>query len=470
MLLTNNGALTVTAGSVDPLDVAYQGGIAVKASTGAVYIDGIFSKDINGNDTGLVGSDGGVIAESAFLNSKGIGTRVPFGRMGTLSNSPALTFHVTAEVATHFDAIRPIFASCDAARAYQHTLVKMSVLSSVATDADMLNNSGTWVNAQTQSQVATPLKVAMGGTTSRIAYTTTDWLQISSIDRTDGGILPLVAIRVYNSDVSATSLPVYGNGTDNFTNWETKDTPKWFSRKFTGDGVTTPANFTGGTSATPISQSSIIGFQYLARGKVVTVCGVGDSITEGRGTYLGEGFIQPACEALSQNMGIPVEYFNAGYSGQTMAANIASNFAGRALDILNSPLCPDVLVMPIGSPNDEASTLTAAGVNLQKRAMEILVNSCKEKGVALVLWTWLPANYAVLPRGATDSLRVAYNTEQIAYRDNMCDLSTLFTGALDVNSQWTMLYTADGIHPNNAGNQVATTAITPYIKSAILGG
>lgn len=40
MILTNNGALTVDAGGVNTSDVVYQGGIAVRASTGAVYVDG----------------------------------------------------------------------------------------------------------------------------------------------------------------------------------------------------------------------------------------------------------------------------------------------------------------------------------------------------------------------------------------------------------------------------------------------
>jgi hypothetical protein len=41
MLLTNNGALTIDASAVNTADVVYQGGIAVRASTGAVYVSGI---------------------------------------------------------------------------------------------------------------------------------------------------------------------------------------------------------------------------------------------------------------------------------------------------------------------------------------------------------------------------------------------------------------------------------------------
>lgn len=427
---------------------------------------------LNAAGTSLVSGDR-EMASRALLNHKGIGTRIQFGRFGTISNATAKTFHVTAEAACHFDAIRPVFGSYDSARSYQFSVVKASVLSSVADDTAMLNNAGTWVTGTVEALTAVPLKVALGGsTTSRIGYTVPDWMQLSSVDRTDGGTLPLIAIRCYSNDTSATALPVYGNGTDDFTNWATRSSRKWFARHFSGDGVSTPANFTGGTSATPQSQSPIIGFQYQSRGTVITVCGVGDSITEGRGTYLGEGFMLPACEAIQTATGLAIEYMQAGYSGQSLYGSSGgiNGFSARALDILNSEIVPDVLVMPVGSPNDEPTTLTAAGIALQQLGVQSVIAECKRRGVALALWTWMPTNYAVDPRGSTDALRAAYNAACLLKYRNICDLATIHTGPLDGNSQYTMLYTTDGIHPNDAGNTLDAAAIVPYIKSAIFGG
>ena len=59
--------------------------------------------------------------------------------MGTLSNATAKTYHVTAEMQSHFRAVRPLFANTDQARSYQASVCKVSPLSSVATDADLID-------------------------------------------------------------------------------------------------------------------------------------------------------------------------------------------------------------------------------------------------------------------------------------------------------------------------------------------
>ena len=430
------------------------------------------STDASGN-TVLVGGDG--IGKS-IRQPGAVATRIPFGRMTTLSNATAKTFHITAEAACHFDAVRPIFASIDAARSYQFAVVKASVLSSLATDADLLNSAGTWSSVQMTGQNPIPIKVSIGGSTaSRIAYVLPDWLQLSSIARTDGGTYPLVAFRAYCNDTTATALPCYGKSTataDDFTNWETKSGGgMWASRWFSGDGVSTPANFTGGTSATPQSQSPIIGFQYLARQRAVTVCGVGDSMMEGRGTYIGDSYVRQACKEIqAANSSIAVEFMNAGFSGQVLngASGGINGFAGRALDIINTPgLVPDVIVMPLGSPNDETTTLTAGGVAGQQSAVQEVIAACREKSVHLILVTWIPTNYAVCPRGSTDALRSAYNAAAKLAYPNVCDLAAIHDGGLDGDSQTIMLYTTDGIHQNDAGNALDAAAIRPFIENGI---
>jgi lysophospholipase L1-like esterase len=420
------------------------------------------------------------VAGKAGLNSKNIGTRIQFGRMGTISNATAKTYHVTAEAACHFDAIRPIFANNDSARSYQFAAVKVSALSSLATDADMLNNSGTWVSVTDVNVGIIPLSIPVSGAAGyRTAFTLPDFIKLSSLDRTDGGTLPLVAIRAYPNDTSATALPVYGNGTtDTAEAWASRDNRKWFARHFSGDGVTTPTNFTGGTSATPQLQSPIIGFQYLSRGTVVTVCGIGDSIVEGRpdtGILYGESYVHLACEAIQSAVpGMSVEYMQGGFSGEShanTAGNGLNGYSARALDILNNPaICPDVLVYQAGSPNDEVTTLSAAVLQDQFRALDRVVAECKKKGVALVLVNWVPTNYAAMARGSTDSLRVAYNATLAAKYKNVVDLSAIHTGPIDVNAQYTMLYTSDGVHQNAAGAALDAAALKTTLLSAIYGG
>ncbi len=435
----------------------------------------VWATDASGNVTGLVGPDGGTIAAGAVFNTKGIGTRIFYSRMGTVSNATAKTYHVTAEVSCHFDAVRPIFASQDVARSYQFAAVKVSAPTSIATDADLLNSGGTWVSVIRHNMTAIPIAVAPGGGNSvRIAYTLPDFVPIKSLDRTDGGTKPLIAMRAYSNDTSATALPCYGNGSsDTLSAWETRVNGMWASRFFNGDGVSTPANFTGGTSATPQIQSPIIGFQFLPRGKVITVASIGDSIMEGRGTYIGEGYVLPALESIQSETGLPIAYLNSAWAGTTMmgGTNGLYGYVARAFDLIrNEHIRPDVLVMSIASPNDEQTTLTDSGVQKMEMGLQAVVRECKRYGVALVLTTWLPTNFAVYPRGNTDAKRYAYNAAALATYENVVDIASLFDGGLDGNSQGIMINSLDGIHPNDTGNALAAVALKAALKSAIFGG
>ena len=191
-----------------------------------------------------------------------------------------------------------------------------------------------------------------------MAVAVADWVPIPSIARSDGGTHPLLTVRAYIAPNA--TLPVLGDGTDDFTNWATRSDGgrKFWWRYQDGDQITTPSGF---TSTTNVSQSPIWGVQYLCRGQVVTVAAVGDSITEGRGTYLGEGFVLPALEALNATGGATkYEYMNFGWSGQ-----IPSRYTRRALNLLESDIKPDIIVIPAASPNPVTDgALTDAAVSL----------------------------------------------------------------------------------------------------------
>lgn len=391
------------------------------------------------------------------VNPGNIGTRVFGGRMGTYNNTTASTFQLTMEVAQDFDSIRVIFANTQTNLSDATVNVSASVMSSIA---DPNNAGGTWatVTKGALSRIAT----AISPGANRIGYTVTDWIPLSSIARTDGGTFPLVVIRAY---ISANPvLPVYGNGTDDFTNWASRTAGhKCVSRAMTGDGITTPANF---VSTTNISQNPVVGIQYAARGRVITVMGVGDSITEGRGTYLNEGFILPACEALSSTSGTAIEYSNAGWNGQTMA-----QFTERAIDLLESHIRPDVLVLPSGSPNDQVTTVTAAEILTFQSFRARILSTCQKVGTRLVLWTWLPSNAAIRPYGSSDALRVADNTAVLGLNARgilVADTSTAFSG-VTTSGQVQILSGAssDDIHPNDTGNALLRDVLEPVLRRAL---
>lgn len=389
-------------------------------------------------------------------NASNVATRIIGGRMGTFDASTQKTFQLTLETADHFDAVRIIFASTD--RINSHAMLSCAA-SVTGSRIDLNNSAGTWVAGSRQGQTQIFSEVAPSGP-DRVTYTLSDWIPISSIARTDSGTNPLLVVRAYMS--ATATLPVYGNGTDDFTNWASRtDRRMWAARYQDGDQATAPTGF---TSTTNRSQTPIVGVQYLARGQVITVAGVGDSITEGQGTYLGEGFIFPAIESLSDSQ-TKYEYMNVGWSGQSM-----DRFTERALDILESEIRPDVLVIPAASPNDIATTIAATDITAFRSRRSRIVAAAKEFGVAPVVWTWLPTNTAVKNYGATDSLRTAYNTEVLAQAGRnlvVADTSTAVSGStsggqvqLSAGSQ------SDGIHPNDTGNATLTAIIKPAIEAA----
>ena len=395
----------------------------------------------------------GLYQGSSFIPSN-VGTRILFTRMGSLDNSVSKTFQVTMAVNQHFDAIRVIIANNITNSAPYMLTCKASV---IADASDLNNSSGTWVSVFSSGLQNTPMPISPAP--DRVSYGFSDWTPLKSIARTDGGVLPLVTIRGIFDGLA--TLPVYGTG-DDLTNWATKpDGNIWVARQQDGNFVTTTTGF---TSTTNLSQSPIIGIQYLSRGKVITVMGVGDSITEGRGTYFGEGFILPSVQSISNSANVAMQYANLGWSGQT-----TSVYCARALEMLDTPLKPDVLIIPVGSPNDQNSTLTDADIQLMSGNRGAVIAKCKEVGTIPILWTWLPSNSAQKPYGTSDALRVTENSQVMQEitnnKFNGFDASSVVSGSVVVGQvQFAPFATTDGLHPNDAGNQAISNLLTPVLR------
>lgn len=397
-------------------------------------------------------------------NRRKVGTRILHHRFGTFNDASMNTHHVTAEMAAPFDAVRVILANTDTASA-RYFSCAISVLASAA---DLNNSSGTWLQAGQgiDSTVTVPNAVKTSGG-SRVTYAVSNWVQVSSLARSDSGTYPLVAVRARNLEGNG-SLPVYGNGTDDLTNWATRTTGRlWCARYQAVDAITTPSSFTDTTNR---SQSPIVGIQYIARGRVLTIMGCSDSIGNGRGTYIGEGYGMPAADALQTSLGVPIEYADCSWAGQNSGNANGTGYDFRALDILRGPLRPDLMFLAIGSPNDISSTITQALVDRMRYMRELVVTEAGERGVPLMLGAWMPSNNAVKAYGSTDSLRVAYNAEcaaaygtTAAARVAFADIATPMNGSTHASGQIEMnaSYTSDGIHPSDTGN----AALQPVVQS-----
>lgn len=385
-----------------------------------------------------------------------IGQRTLAGRIGTFDNSGANSFQVTAELPEHADAIQLVLVNTQPRFS---DVVYIASAIALPSAADLNGSGGTWTSVTKSGQ---PLFSTQTGVQSfQPGYTLSDMIPLHTVDRTDGGSKPLVAVRCWVSGNVA--LPAVGNGTDDFTNWATRtDGLRWVMRHQGGNCVTDPTLF---TSTTNRSQSPILGIRFLSRGRVIRVGWIGDSISEGRGSYIGEGFVLPAV----QNLSTPGKRLSGscfGWSGQPF-----SYITERALDLLESPLKPDVLVLPCGSPNDQPVTLTAAGIASTKTNLLRILAACRANDVTPVVWTMLPVNTAVNPWGSSDALRVAYNAEVLSWQDKgllVANTAAAISGTTS-GGQVQMLAgsNTDGIHPDFAGNQLLAPVVEPKIAEAV---
>ena len=407
---------------------------------------------------GVFGTDD-INSQAAAMNPSSIAVRIPVCRMGIFDNSTTKTFQATFELVDDFDAVRIIFGSND--RDASSVITSASV-STPSAASDVNNSSGSWTAATRQGQTSFSIPVAANGS-DQVAFTVTDWVAVPSVARTDGGTYPLVTVRAYMT--ASSTLPVLGNGTDDFTNWASRSDGgrKFWWRYQNGDQITVPSGF---TSTTNTSQSPIFGVQYLCRGQVITVGAVGDSIAEGRGTYLGEGFVLPALEQLNAAGGpIKYEYANFGWAGQSSV-----QYTRRALSLLESEVKPDVIVLPNGTPNDTGGTLTSTIVSTMRARRARIVAAAYENDVIPVIWTWIPCNTSVHNWGSSDSLRTSLNAEAVASVSRnllVADTASAVSGATSGGQvQYAAGMTTDGVHPNDAGNTALAATIQPILLSA----
>lgn len=361
------------------------------------------------------------------------------------------TWHALIALATGFDAVRVLFANHQTSGTIAIAAAKASVVADASTDDAINNSSGTWSPLLFGGSGS--VTMSNSASVNRVAYQWSDWLNLSSVARTDGGLLPLLAVRAHFAS-TVSQFSVWGNGADSFTNWATRtDGRIWINRMKTGNQVST---VTGFDSSTNISQSPILGVQYAGRGRVITVMGLGDSITDGRGSYLGEGFGVPMVNTLSAQLAVPMEWANMGWAGQNPV-----HFSIRVGDVLQSSgLAPDILMMAPYSPNVGSAPLTTTMIDNCRQAFARALRECYLTGVVPVFWTGLPTSAAVKNWDASDNLRRAYNYELLGYANNgvpAVDFDGAFWGGgMDQDGQNVppSIYSTDGIHPNNAGNSV----------------
>lgn len=383
--------------------------------------------------------------------SNTVATRMLGMRTGTFDNTTQKTFRTIIEVANAgFARVRPIFANGSTGVTYTVAGCNARALANLT---DALPSP---ITVTLPSAGVVP--VAPGA--SRRGYLLGNWTDVNSTPRTDGGSGALICIDAYVN--TSASITIVGNGSsDAFTGWATRVNRKFIMRHNDGDCVTTPASF---VSTTNRIQSPIVGIQYAALGRVVTVMGVGDSIYDGRGTLIGEGFIVPACEEAS-NSSVYFENINLGYAGVASAT-----FRTYLADAVAAGIVPDVVVFPSGSPNSFNTPITTTDIQSCRAATAQILADASASKIYPIVTTTLPTNPSVKDYNASDSLRVAWNTDTKAFPGlSVIDLSTVVSGVVDGDGQVNMLAgtTADNIHPNDYGNSLLVVPLVTKLKQLV---
>ena len=386
------------------------------------------------------------------------GLKVFGGRMatqGTGNSTYEFAMELDARSPLHVGALSPILAQSRSAA----SPASVGSFVDVKPIAQLTDLDAAWggTTVKFNRGVAGAAQLLAAPSAAQRTYVYSDLTEVAPVARADGGIKPLVAARCFSA---AGGTALLGTTGDDFTNWATR----------TAGLVRLRVNGTAGdqrsatTGWSAVSTGPVVGFAYAHNGPIANIMSIGDSITEGRGTLLNESFGLLACEAL--NAGNPstwLSHSSLGWSGQT-----TDQFVQNLKDLLQWGLVPDVLIFPLGSPNDVTATITPAIVNLWRSRTAQILALCAEYRITPVAWTMLPTNASVKAYGATDQLRVSYNTEQIgtirASGGLVVDLATAISGPLDGNGQVTLLNTADNIHPNTTGN---TVNLMPPMKAGL---
>lgn len=375
--------------------------------------------------------------------------------MGWFDNTVPKTFQTTAELPIPgFKRIRLVLASS----ATEPVAVGGASLASMANTTDINASSVTHFKATFDGKESGVIPASP--TAWRRSYLFSDWIDLASEERNDGGQRPVVVGRVFIP--TSGQISVLGNGgSDDYRNWsDRRDGALWAMRFQDGNccgGTGRPETF---ASSIPQTQSPIAGFVFeTKRGeKICTISGFGDSITEGRGTYINAGWGVPMCEKLGANFpDVSFSWANMGWSGQGV-----TEFVNHQSDAFAADLVPDVCFFPNGSPNTAAIDGEVTDPRLQTMADRCadMQSRCLEENIPFVIWTWLPTDPVVpnMKWGASDAKRIAYNLATLAEGPKrgfaVADFSAALAGPQDSAGQTLPRQGAmvDGVHPSDAGN------------------
>jgi len=381
-----------------------------------------------------------------------IGSRSVFHGAGFTAIGAAYTINHEIEAPAPFDFVRAIVSN-GGASAYTLGNIKFAAAAAFGDDGASL----TWVQgsfsanglksmppatAQTPTSFSIPAKQSGSGSNVVPGIALSDWAQVSSLDRTDGGKNHIIQCRVALPS-GANIISVSGaNEAAVFDAQAASSGFRFRSSLAAGDNVTTIA-----AQAAIASNGwfGIQGIEFLHRSAAVQISEFGDSTQRGQGwTDQNTGHVSPGflAQASMSSQSNPLFYANHCVSGQTSAASRAT----AKWHIANANI--DVAIIPSWSANDTGSAILSQWPDILAT-----VNYALSLGVIPVIVNALPEYTLTLSQ---DNERKALNARLLALRSIgalVIDRDSVITDNGAPARQIAAL-TTEGRHPSAAGYQL----------------
>lgn len=366
------------------------------------------------------------------------------GRYATASLTADHTMHIQIELESHFSGV-----VIDVPNLHTATVPGVKVAVAVSDKMGNVNNTdwttpstGTWVQAAGDGGDILAARIAAERPSSNLFRA-----NIDSIPRTDGGVRPIIMIRIeYDYDgvnpVVITTPSIAPSG--------------WTATPFLGRlmrhgtqavlGVTTPASFT--TTSVSVSNNvfPLIGYYATKPGRQYIFSG--DSNMQGYGPsgpnlspyWLRALFSQSTVDA-------PIDGVNAGMHAQAPAVYFA-----RLADILENVSPSVIFYSPYSINGANAGGMTTQQTADVRSLMHRVIDMARQKRCRARFVTGLPCNPAFRDTGSGDALRRTVNAEMLAlsspYLLPAFDAAAVVSGAEDGDGQTLIAdaYTSDNVH------------------------
>lgn len=386
-------------------------------------------------------------------------TKNMFGALSAVALSAPFTSQTVMELEANFMGLRIGIPNIHTA-AVPGVRVSVALLNAKIPQAWLIDNvpSSDWWDCTFSGAASVTLPAQLGP--SRASITWSDRIELASLPRTDGGVRPLIMVRIEIPAGGYKSQPSNGIG-----QWRLDTSPRYLKGAVQDVlGVSDKAAYTNTLNTEAGVMVPIVQYTSEKAGRQFLIDG--DSTVEGVGGY-------PACYGPPQRVAYekstpnyPVEYYNA-----AMHAKPPAIYHQRIADLIDIVSPTDVFYAPYSFNDVEAgSGLTTLAIGRLKSSLAEALAAIRraKRRPNVILLEGLPHTSAARAVGTGDLKRVElndwYNTlTGVRAADGYADSVSAgadASGQIQLNAS----YTADGVHLNATGNATAANALRPFVQ------